>query len=282
MFISPMLPEQAEQSFDSEEYVFEPKFNGHRLILSFINGQVNMYTKHNNAVTRQYPELFHVPVDNGMDVVFDGEAVMVRDDGTHDFDGLIQRFQLSKLPKIKEAARTHPVHYFVFDILYLNGQSLTHLPLIERKRLLAQILQPNGFYHLAMSIEQQGKALFQFIEDRGLTGIVAKRKNSTYASARSDEWLAIRNYQYTEVAICGYKRKEFGWLIAHDGQTVGCIDGDIPADVKQTFYTAASSMITGQDKRFVYVKPTLKVKVRFRDWTSSNMLRSPEFVSFAG
>jgi DNA ligase-1 len=282
MFISPMLLEKVEEPFDSDEYLFEPKFEGHRLIVSFINGQVKMFTRHNNEVTRQYPELFNVPVGNNMDVVFDGEVVRGREDGTNDFDGLMQRFQMGKLTKIKEASRIQPVQYFVFDILYLNGKSLTHLPLEERKEILAQILIPNAYYHSTLSIGQQGKALYKVIEDNGLSGIVAKKKDSRYASKRSADWLKIFNYQHAEVAISGYRRNEFGWLVEHEGRPVGCVELAIPQDAKKAFYKSASSIITGQDRHFVYIKPILKVKVRFRNWTSNNMLRAPEYVGFAG
>lgn len=280
MFISPMQPKIIEEPFNSDDYLFEPKLDGHRLIVSFINGQVAMYTRHSNEVARQYPELFNVPVDSHIDVVFDGEVARVREDGTNDFEELMQRFQLGKLTKIKDASRTHPVRYFVFDILYLNGKSLTHLPLIKRKEILARILKPNAYYRLTMSIEQQGEALFQAIGDIGLEGIVAKKKNSKYVSSRSNKWLKIINYQYAEVAISGYRRREFGFLLEHEGRTVGCMEGPVPAAVRKAFYQAAQSIITGQDKHFVYVKPLLKVMVRFRNWTSNHMLRTPEYVEF--
>ncbi|MCM3628259.1 ATP-dependent DNA ligase [Paenibacillus glycanilyticus] len=277
-----MLLNKAEEPFDSNDYLFEPKFDGQRLIVSFIKGQVNMYTRHNNDVTRQYPELFNVPVDSHMDVVLDGEVVRVREDGTNDFEGLIQRFQLGKQTKIREASRTHPVQYFAFDILYLNGKSLIHLPLLKRKEILAQVLIPNHYYHLTLSIEQQGIALYKAIKHKGLDGIVAKRKNSKYVGKRSESWLKVMNYQYAEVAISGYSRNEFGWLVEYEGQHAGIIDLSVPVEARKAFFKAASSIITGQDKHYVYVKPILKVKVRFRNWTSNNRLRSPEYVGFAG
>ncbi|NIK72120.1 DNA ligase-1 [Paenibacillus sp. BK033] len=282
MFISPMLPMKAEEPFDSEEYLFEPKLNGHRLMVSFINGQVNMYTRNNNEVTRQYPELFNVPVDSGMDVVFDGEVIRLREDGTNDFDELIQRFRIGKATKIKEASRTRPVHYYVFDILYLNGKSLAHLPLVKRKEILAKILQPSIYYHATMSIENRGRALFKVMEDKGLEGMVAKKKNSKYVGKKSENWLKVLHYRYLEVSISAYRRKQFGWLVEHEGKTVGCIEETIPTEDRKVFYKLAQSLVTGQDKHFVYVKPVLKVRIRFRDWTANHMLRTPEYVEFTG
>lgn len=77
-FISPMLLEQAESPFSDGRYVFEPKIDGHRLLLSRSNGGTRLYTRHNNDVTSIYPEL----ISNGPDIVLDGEiAVMDPDTG---------------------------------------------------------------------------------------------------------------------------------------------------------------------------------------------------------
>jgi DNA ligase-1 len=58
MFIAPMLLETAKSSFDSPDHIFEPKIDGHRLILSRQNGLTRLYTRHNNDCTRQYPEMY--------------------------------------------------------------------------------------------------------------------------------------------------------------------------------------------------------------------------------
>ncbi|SFJ55953.1 DNA ligase-1 [Paenibacillus sp. UNC496MF] len=280
MFISPMLLQKVEEPFDSSDWFFEPKMDGHRLIVSFINGHVKMYTRHNNEVTRQYPELFNVPVPDGVDVVLDGEVAVVNDDGTNDFEGVIQRLKITKAMKIRDAFKTMPVQLFVFDILFLNGKSLMHLPLAERKEILHKILTPNQYYKLTMFIEGKGKALFELIQQKNLEGIVCKKKNSRYVSRRSDTWLKVINYSYAIVSICAYSRRQFGWLAEHNGKPVGVIELAIPADVRKSFYKVAQQLINGQDKHYVYVKPLIKVQVRFRNWTSNGMLRSPEFVKF--
>ncbi|MGG1600355.1 ATP-dependent DNA ligase, partial [Paenibacillus naphthalenovorans] len=63
MFISPMLLATAPEAFSHEDYVFEPKIDGHRLILSRTGGQTRLYTRHNNDCTRQYPELNDLALD---------------------------------------------------------------------------------------------------------------------------------------------------------------------------------------------------------------------------
>jgi DNA ligase-1 len=72
MFISPMLLEKHDIPFNSSTHIFEPKIDGHRLILSRMNGETRLWTRHHTECTRQYPELRNVPVDG--DVVLYGEV----------------------------------------------------------------------------------------------------------------------------------------------------------------------------------------------------------------
>jgi DNA ligase-1 len=55
MFLAPMLLEKREDPFNDERYVFEPKIDGHRMIISIENGKVQLFTRHNNEVTRNTP-----------------------------------------------------------------------------------------------------------------------------------------------------------------------------------------------------------------------------------
>jgi DNA ligase-1 len=87
MFLPPMLLEKREEPFDDSRYIFEPKIDGHRLILSIQNGVVRLFTRHNNEVTRQYPELHNVPVDDDSDIVLDGGVACVNPEtGSMDFE----------------------------------------------------------------------------------------------------------------------------------------------------------------------------------------------------
>jgi hypothetical protein len=78
--------------------------------------------------------------------------------------------------------------------------------------------------------------LFDLIRQRGLEGIVAKRKDSIYVSRRSFDWQKIINYQYAEVQIAGYRKDQFGWLTQHDGHPAGIIELAVPKTHKKAFY----------------------------------------------
>lgn len=279
-FYEPMLLEEVEHPFDDERYVFEPKIDGHRLLLSLNKRKVTLYTRHNYEVTRQYPELHNVPVVEDCDVVLDGEVARSDEEGRFDFDLLMERFRASKWPRIREYSKTKPVHYYVFDILYYNGEDLRHRPLWERKLLLHQILQPNAFYTPMLSIAGKGKALFDLIQQRNLGGIVAKKSNSKYAGKRSSDWLKIINYTYVNVDLVGYRKNRFGWLAQYQGQSVGVIESAVPSAARKAFFRVAEQIKCAEDRDFIYIEPHFKAQVRTRHWGRDGMLRTPEFVDF--
>lgn len=278
MFIEPMLLTKVEQPFDDEQYIYEPKIDGHRLILSRQNGVVRLYTRHHNECTRQYPELHAVPTDD--DLVLDGEVCRIGPDDGIDFESVMERFMMSKVGKIRAAAATNPVHMVVFDILQRNGQDLRGLPLMERKRILKESLGSNAYYSHSLHVPGDGKQLFAAIQERKMEGIVAKRKDSLYVGRRSEHWQKIINYTYATVEIAGYRKDQFGWLAHYQGRPVGVIELAVPSMHKQAFYGVVASIKTGEDREYVYVQPRIKARVRMRNWTKSGMLRSPEFVGF--
>jgi DNA ligase-1 len=102
MFLPPMLLEKREEPFDDERFVFEPKIDGHRMIISIENGDVRLFTRHKNEVTQKYPELHNVPIDDQSDVVLDGEVACIdTETGTIEFELIQERFQLRKPEKIR-------------------------------------------------------------------------------------------------------------------------------------------------------------------------------------
>jgi len=275
-----MLLEKRENPFNDDRYIFEPKIDGHRLLLTLTNGVVRLFTRYGNDVTKQYPELHRVPV-NCSNVVLDGEVAYINPDtGAVEFETVMERFRMSKNTKIHEAVQRLPVQYYVFDILSLNGEDVRNRPLMERKVLLDEILTENNSYRRVLQADGDGKALFQVIKDHQLEGIVAKRKDSIYVGRRTDKWIKIINYQYADVVITGWRKDQFGWLVHHNGQPVGIIELAVSSTHRKAFYRFAESLKVSEDRNYVYIQPLIRVRVRFRNWYKCGKLRSPEFVSF--
>jgi DNA ligase-1 len=283
MFISPMLLEKHDIPFNSSTHIFEPKIDGHRLILSRMNGETRLWTRHHTECTRQYPELWNVPVDG--DVVLDGEVCCLDPEtGAIDFELVMERFSLKKTNRIQSAALHLPVQFVAFDILFHDGKDLRGLPLLKRKSILHSVLKPNNHFTPIMHVDDNGEDLYKLICERKMEGIVAKRKDSSYVGRRSRDWLKIVRYEEAEVFISGYRKEEFGWLaqIEENGKKrpAGIIEHGVPPKHRKAFYGIAKQLITGEDKNFVYLEPLIKVKVKMRNWTRNGMLRTPTFVDF--
>ncbi|WP_409341023.1 ATP-dependent DNA ligase [Paenibacillus sp. MBLB4367] len=255
MFISPMLLETAPAAFNDERYVFEPKIDGHRLQIVRAAGTTRIFTRHGNEVTRLYPELWDVPMDD--DGILDGEgAVVDLATGQVDFELMQERSKITRADRIQAAMLRLPVTFFCFDILQHDDRDLRRLPLTKRKSVLTSDLGQNDHYSQVMSVPGRGVDLFAVIRDRKMEGIVAKLQNSTYVSRRSEAWLKIINWQYEDVYITGYRKSEFGWLASMTGKDgrlrpAGIIELGVTPRHKMAFYGVCKSLVTQEEKDLV-------------------------------
>lgn len=282
MFIEPMLLATAPEPFSDPQYIFEPKIDGHRLLFSQQDGRIRLYTRHETDCTRQYPELL-TPFDN--DILLDGEVACTGPNGV-DFEEVMTRFKASKDQRIKQLAATSPVTFVVFDILQYKRQDMRKLPLMRRKEILAGIKMPNQQFGIIPFVEGVGEALFEQMISRKLEGMVGKRKNSLYVSSRSPSWQKVINWSYTDVIITGYRKTSSGWLAAVQNETgalrpAGIVEYVTKATRKE-FYSMSRSLVTGEDKKFVYLNPTIRGRVKFRNWFKSGMLRTPVLTGLIG
>lgn len=284
MFISPMLLETSGVVFSDPDYIFEPKFDGHRAILSHIDGHTRIFTRHANECTRQYPELLSSPFTE--DIVLDGEIVHIDANGTVDFESVMTRFQARRVDSISRLTEQLPVTFAVFDILRYRGADLRGLPLIQRKQILLDSNLPaNPRIQYVPFIEGAGEALFADICAKKMEGIVCKRKDSRYVSRRSSDWLKVINWTFVDVYIVGYRKEDFGWLAAVDDgngklRPVGIIELGVKPAHKRAFYGVRDSITVGEDKNNVYLRPAIRAQIKTRNWTKAGLLRSPAFVEF--
>ncbi|WP_195573920.1 RNA ligase family protein [Paenibacillus sp. 1001270B_150601_E10] len=283
MFISPMLLETSETAFSDPRFIFEPKFDGHRLIYTRTNETTRLYTRHHTECTRQYSEITAVPLAD--DIILDGEVVTIDPiTGAVDFESIMSRFRASKDLTIQKLTRQFPATYVVFDILRYQGEDLRSLPLLERKNILHSI-DFHGTNHIVPIpfIEGAGEALFADICSRNMEGIVCKRKESRYVSRRSADWLKVINWTYVDVWIMGYRKGKFGWLTGvedNEGnlRAAGIVELGVSPLQKKKFFEELE--IGNESKDIVYLKTPKHATVKIRNWTKAGMLRDPAFVKF--
>ena len=191
-FVAPMLA-GASGSFDSDEHLFEVKWDGIRA-LAYVEGDgYRLLTRHHRDVTDPFPELAGLGrIRPG--VVLDGELVVLRD-GRPDLGSIQARQHTADPLKIRNLARTRPVTYVVFDLLYFDYYAVMREPLLERRRRLRETLTSLADPRIVFSegVLGSGTALFAQVCRLGLEGVMAKGLTSRYRPGRrTGAWLKIK------------------------------------------------------------------------------------------
>ncbi|ULL14522.1 ATP-dependent DNA ligase [Paenibacillus sp. H1-7] len=281
MFISPMRMDAREKPFSDQAYVFEPKIDGHRLLLSRNGAETRLFTRERRECTRQYPELLNVPADG--DIVLDGEVSCIDAETGAEAAGLAEeRLLLADSRKIHSFSLQKPAQYHVWDILFYKGRDLRGLPLVRRRAILESVLPENEAFRLVPQTDGHGEALYRTIVERHMEGMVAKRKSSPYVSRWSHDWIKIMNYRHEEVAITGYRKDGFGWLLSKEEEGVcrpaGMLEQGVHLKHRKAFKKLSKALVSGEDEQFVYLKPQIQAKVKSIGWTRHGLLRSPELI----
>ena len=154
-----MLAEPADEAFTKDDWIFELKLDGYRLLACHRSGEAQLFTRSGADYTAVFPEVARaikaMPLEN---VVLDGEVVVLDPEGKPSFSMLQRRGRLSKAIEIRRAGIELPATYFGFDLLGFEDFDLRPLPLIERKRLLKSILPPLGPIRYLDHIAREGEA----------------------------------------------------------------------------------------------------------------------------
>ncbi len=217
---SPMLAFPGKESdLRRKDMIYEIKFDGTRAICYVENGKVRFLNRRKKWIEYRYPELKEITsCINTNSCVLDGEIVVFGKDGRPDFRLLQQREHVESELVIKLLSKRYPACYVVFDILELEGKALLDKPLLERKHMLEDIFQDSKYARLSVYCEC-GEKLWKFVKEKGLEGVMAKKRDSPYVQKRSEFWLKIKTFKSMDCIIGGYtlgkgKRKlYFGALL---------------------------------------------------------------------
>lgn len=181
--VSPMQASPAARPFDNPEWIFEIKWNGLRTLGEVKSKKNQIYTHNFKSLNDQFPSLIQELEQFNKEMIVDGEIVILDEQGLPDI----------KLLKEKTFIKKN-LRYYLFDLLYYDGQDLRGMPLIERKDLLKQILDPMPLNHIFYSdhVEGEGIAFLKAAQENGLKEIIGKNKDSVYQSKKSKDWLLIK------------------------------------------------------------------------------------------
>lgn len=277
-----MLATRVPHPFSDPGWLFEPKWDGIRLLVESDGTTMTLRTRSGRTIG--YPEFEHVPAPHP--VVLDGELIALDDSGLPSFELL--------------GRGGTPVTYMVFDILY-DGVEVIAEPLERRLERLASLRLPAPFVR-SETVAADGEALFEAVEAKGMEGIVGKRLGSRYRpGVRSTDWLKIPIRRSLRAVIGGFTPGEgtraatFGALLVGlwTGPRLRWI-GAVGTGFDEAVLTSmreALDATRSDDCPFEnddelpagasWVVPRIVAAIEYKEWTASGRLRGPSFKGLA-
>lgn len=300
--IHPMLATLVDEPFNSAEWLYEIKWDGYRSVAFIHKGGVRLVSRNQNEMTSQYPELRELPEHvRARQAIIDGEIVALDEEGRPSFSLMQQRTGIGgQGRRIARADTSIPIVYYAFDLLYLDGYDLRRVDVEQRKEVLAQILVNDLGSHPPLKRKgaapglvqysehfDDGTGLYEAAKQRGLEGIVAKRRRSYYIEKRSREWLKMKITQRQECVIGGYtdpkgSREHFGSIILglYDNQGrlihVGQAGSGFTQATHEDMWQRLKKIQTDRSpfygkvetsRKNHWVKPELVAEIKFTEWT---------------
>ncbi|HEU4503383.1 MAG TPA: DNA ligase D [Nitrospira sp.] len=291
-WIEPQLATLVDRMPKDDGWLHEIKFDGYRLLCRVKNGDVRLFTRNGNDWTEKLATQAEAVARLGLkEAWLDGEAVVLTEQGRSSFQALQNAF---------DSRFTGTIVYCVFDLLYLNGYDLRSTPLIERKRLLASVLNQSRDAHLRYSdhIVGDNDASFEEACRQGLEGLIVKRMDAGYRSGRGRSWLKVKCEQRQEFVIGGFtepagSREGFGALLVgfydngrlrYAGKVGTGFSDSLLKRLHRTLLDLERAKPpfvnppTGYDAKGAHwVTPKLVAEIRFAEWTTEGILRQPSF-----
>lgn len=202
--IQPQLLTMASRPPAGDNWLYEIKFDGYRLMVRIDQGHVTLFTKNGYDWTKRMPllakDLLTLPVRSAW---LDGEVIVQDEDGRPMFSALQSAFSSGK---------TDSLCFFAFDLLFENGRDLRPLPIEKRRSRLGKLLNRVELQYVRLSetLEVDPRDLLHNICALEMEGIVCKRAGSPYASERNGSWVKVKCSPRQEFIIVGYTRAAGG------------------------------------------------------------------------
>ncbi|MGH7936299.1 MAG: non-homologous end-joining DNA ligase [Chthoniobacterales bacterium] len=303
-FIEAMKPKLLETPPAKGDWIYELKFDGFRTLAIKDGKKVRLISRNENDFTEKFDEIAaaiaELPCD---ECVIDGEVVALDEEGRSSFQ-LLQARETEK--------KKRPIYDYVFDLLQLDGKSLTALPLTSRKDLLQQLCAEVGDpIRYSGEVGRDAAPLLAKVKKLGLEGIIGKLADSVYEPGRrSGAWIKLKSLNEQEFVIGGYtppggSRKHFGALLVgyykgkkllFAGKVGTGFSSKLLASLHKKFkgeeredrpFTDLPSKQGGQwvqgitpsmMRKCTWINPVFVCQIKFSEWTRDAKLRQPVFL----
>jgi bifunctional non-homologous end joining protein LigD len=280
-FIPPALATKIDKPPDGDRWIHEIKFDGYRVQLHMANDNIRVFTRRGNDWTKRFRKIASdAYLINAKSAIIDGEIVVPAADGTTDFS-VLQNELKGKSDKIVMVA---------FDLLYLNGQDVRKLPLMERKAVLQKLIAKTAIQY-SESFDLDGREMFEHACRTGLEGVVSKVRDSRYPTDRTNDWVKITCAQRETLPIAGFAldgNKWDGIYIGREraGQLVyaGKVDHGFTPESEKDLRARLNPLIRKTQPyakkiahRGIWVEPSLLAEIEYRAKSAEGKVRHPFF-----
>lgn len=275
----------------------EIKWDGIRAVGTWRDGRLTLRARSGNDITARYPELTadgapHLPA---REAVVDGEIVAFDERGHPSFARLQNRMHLTKGRDIEREVVRTPVVYMLFDLMHLDGQDLTRVPLRHRRELLERLASDLDAPVRVPPVFDDLDAALEMSRQHDLEGVVAKDPDSSYRPGRrSSSWLKLKNTRTQEVVIVGIRPGRGGrsgtigslLLAVHDDGSLRYVgkvgtgftdrmlrDLDARLQPLRTPKAPLDGVPSPEARDALWVRPELVGEVEFAAWSPGGILR---------
>lgn len=286
----PMMASIEEKPFDNLDWVYEIKYDGYRILADINKDDIKLITRKGQDYLKKFERIGFDLKRLKSNIVLDGEIVVLNDKGISDFS-LLKNF-LSNGEGV--------AYFYVFDILEIEGRSLENLELIERKKILEELVSDFGKIRVVDFIEKFGKEFFSFTSENFLEGIIAKNKLSKYKPGiRSKEWLKIKSSKTQDAIIVGYSKLGYSKTETNDSFAslalavykdkkliyIGNVGSGLTSEIKKELFQKFKEqkkleieIPNDLNRQIVFIKPEIVCEVSYLELTEENLLRHPVFL----
>lgn len=271
-----------------EDWLHEVKYDGYRCVLAIGGGEAKAFTRSGLDWSEDFALLSAEAValiDSS--ALIDGEAVVLDAEGRSSFRSLQSSLKGGEADLV----------FFAFDLLAANGQSLTDLPLLERKQRLEKLIG-KGSKRIRYSdhIVGNGETLLDLFCKRGLEGVVSKRASSRYVGARTRDWVKTKCMRRQEFVVVGWtpsdKAREFSSLILAVNEAGALrFAGKVGTGFDIAEFARLLKMMTplarptppldvprAGTRDAHWIEPRLVAEISFTEMTKEGVLRHPSYL----
>lgn len=301
--IEPMKATSSDDAPTGDNWVYELKWDGMRIIASIDDDQLKLQSRNLLDVTHSFPELsgLTAAAPGLSSFVLDGEVVAFDGDGRPSFNQLQHRMHVADPTDASRRAKTSPVSLVIFDLLHVDGNDLYPLAFSERRRLLEQLVENGPTWRLTDVHDGDPDVLLDIVTEQGLEGLIAKQLTSTYTEGkRSSAWRKIKPRRRQELVVGGW--------VSGEGRRGGTIGAFMVGYYDETGFRYAGRVGSGLNERelkrwppllseharatspFVdeiphvvgrtrhWVDPEYVIEVAFAHWNTNGQLRHPSYL----